>query len=96
MGHVWNVPLTALQTNARPQAACVSLGVSAVVNDANAAPIRDRTAIPHNTTATDSDGAEPPPRFVGVWYRLGTMRTLPTAESRSSTARKPAERDEPE
>ena len=58
MDHVWNVPLTALQTNARPLATCVSLGVSAVVDAANAAPIRDRTAIPHNTTATDSDEAE--------------------------------------
>jgi hypothetical protein len=41
-------------------------------------PIRDRTAIFHNTTSTDSDEAEPPPRFAGLWYLLGMDDEDPT------------------
>src|SRR5260370_29125768 len=104
MGHFWNVPPTALQTNARPLTTCVSLRASAVVDAANAVTIRARPAIPHNTTSTDSDEAEPSPRFAGLWYRLRTMRTLRAAESRlrNFVGRSPkgaacgsAERDEP-
>src|SRR5580704_13303860 len=86
MGHFWNVPLAALQTNARPLATGVSLGASAVVDAANAVPIKRSNRSPHNTTSTDSDEAEPSPRSAGLQPNPGRQAEEFVGRSPKGTA----------